>query len=205
MAIINAVTHFGDLAIVLPLALAAMLWFAYIRAGRLIFYWATSLATCLLTTIILKMHFLSCPSSFLDLRSPSGHSSVSILVYGALGTIGSQALSGTRRIAAVGGAATLIVLIAVSRWILGAHTVLEILVGLAIGGVSLLPFLYAYRHTPTPKIAPLPLLAVLAILPFALLIESPDTEKILGRAAARLQEIVPTCEGRPIAPDELAQ
>ena len=205
MAIIKFVTHFGDLAVVLPLALAALLWFAYIGAKRLIFYWVASLLTCTLITIILKMYFLSCPSGHFDLRSPSGHSSLSILIYGALGTIAAKGDNGAKRLTVFAATAFLIIAIAVSRSILGAHTVLEIAIGLVIGGLALIPFVHAYLRVEAAKLAPIHLLTILAVLPFALMVESPDTEKILGAAAAHLQEIAPMCKKGTGAPGELAQ
>lgn len=205
MAIIKFVTHFGDLAVVLPLAMVAMLWFAYIGAKRLIFYWALSLAACMLITIILKMHFISCPSRLFDLRSPSGHSSLSILIYGLLGTIAAKAAEGAKRLAVIAATGGLIALIAISRSILGAHTVMEIVLGLTIGGASLLPLILAYRHVPATRLTRVHLLVLTAALPLALTIESPDTETILSRTAVQLQRIVPMCGTMPIPPEDLAQ
>ena len=205
MAIIKIVTHFGDLVVVLPLALAALLWLAHIGSKHLIFYWVASLLTCTLITIALKMYFLSCPGGHFDLRSPSGHSSLSILVYGALGTIAAKGAGKVKRLVVIGVIAALVIAIAVSRSILGAHTAPEIIAGLVIGGLALIPFSQAYLRIQAVKLAPIHLLAILTIVPFAATVESPDTEKILGRAAAQLQEIAPMCQKEAGASDELAQ
>ena len=206
MKLINIVTHFGDLLVVLPLAAAVLAWLARLRAPSLIFYWLGSVLGCILVTTILKIYFLSCPSGSFDLRSPSGHASLSVLVYGALGTIAAKAARGTARAVAIGAAAGLIALIALSRALLGAHSTPEIALGLALGGGALAPFSHRYLRIETR--APFPtrlLLAAAILLPLVLAMDKPDTEKLLGSAAAALLVDVPACTPEPQRAQEAAQ
>jgi membrane-associated phospholipid phosphatase len=65
---------------------------------------------------------------------PSGHASVSLAVYGTLGFILARHLADPRaRIAALAGAAALIMLIGFSRLYLGVHFLTDVIAGFSIG------------------------------------------------------------------------
>ena len=64
---------------------------------------------------------------------PSGHASVSLAVYGTLGFIAARHLPGIRlRIAALGAAATLVLLIGFSRLYLGVHFLSDVVAGFSL-------------------------------------------------------------------------
>jgi membrane-associated phospholipid phosphatase len=64
---------------------------------------------------------------------PSGHSTVSLAVYGALAVVLARRLRGSAEIACLAGAAALILLIGFSRLYLGVHYLTDVLAGFAAG------------------------------------------------------------------------
>ena len=73
-----ALTGFGDTAVLTPLAAVMLLWLLFMRSPRGAAWWAITGMTALL-----KVSFYGCPPTP-DLHSPSGHTSLSTLVYGAM-------------------------------------------------------------------------------------------------------------------------
>jgi len=167
------VTDLGDSSVVLPLGalLMVMLWrFESARAAWLLL---RSLTLCVAALSLLKLVFISCGHALhTQLESPSGHTGLSILVYGALAAVAIGMTSASRTAepadAALrpmpGGAALrlqalltmligyaappLVAAIAVSRVALRAHTLPEVSVGAAVGLASLLYFVLPYRKLP---------------------------------------------------------
>lgn len=157
-------TDFGDLAVLLPLALTIAVWLFY-RSPRVAApWWLVALVLCGGVTAVLKIVLFTC-ALVPELRSPSGHTSLSTLVYGALALIMGTRASRGQRIALGAAAALFVLAIAVSRVALHAHTLAEIIVGLAIGGAALV--LFAWRYV-SLSLAPAPLWPLLA--PVCLLI-----------------------------------
>ena len=64
---------------------------------------------------------------------PSGHSTVSLAVYGALSVVLARRLRGRARLASLAGAAVLVSLIGFSRLYLGVHFLTDVLAGFAAG------------------------------------------------------------------------
>jgi membrane-associated phospholipid phosphatase len=136
-------TEFGNPAITLPLAVVTFVWLLYRGAIRGAVWWAFAVVGCAGLTAVAKIAAYACPP-LSDLHSPSGHTSLSALVYGAIGLIiGSEdnVLQRTIIVVVVSG---FISGIAISRIILGMHSVLEVLVGLAIGIAALAGFAERY-------------------------------------------------------------
>lgn len=161
-------TDFGDLAILLPLAVAILLWLAASRFARGTALWSVALALCVGGTALLKIYFFACPFGR-DVVSPSGHSSFSTLVYGGLAVIvAGELASGWRRALMLGAGTALVIAIAASRVVLGAHSVREVFLGLAVGLASLALFAGGYlRHRP-PVLPLTPLLAAAVVLAVSL-------------------------------------
>lgn len=158
------ITDLGDLAVLLPLAGVTLVWLMATRSMRGAAWWLAGLALCIGGTALLKIYFFACrPIS--DLASPSGHSSFSTLVYGALAVIVAAELTkGWQRTAAVAGSGGLIATIAVSRLVLGAHSLVEIMLGVGVGLASLALFTQGYlRHRPADA-SLTPLLVVTIVL-----------------------------------------
>lgn len=79
-------TNFGDLAVLLPLAIVILLWLVTLRPRRCAVWWAVAVGLCTGLTALLKIYFYVCPPSP-ELQSPSGHTSFSALVYGTLALV----------------------------------------------------------------------------------------------------------------------
>ncbi len=157
-------TNFGDAAILLPLAAAILAWLVVGKSYRAALWWLAALALCGGGIALLKVYFVACVTPG-PLQSPSGHSGLSALVYGALAALLATRVEGWRRIAAPGLGALLVAGIAVSRVLLHAHTPPDVVVGLLIGFAALAVFLVgsAGRLAPMASIRPL-LLAAIAFI-----------------------------------------
>jgi membrane-associated phospholipid phosphatase len=138
MAWLKALTEFGDLAVLMPLAVAILLWLLLIRSPRGAAWWAIAVVFCGGLTAVLKVSFYGCPP-MRDLHSPSGHTSFSTLVYGAMTLATATQSTGLRRTIAIGAGASFILAIAVSRLLL-AHNAPEVGLGLMIGIAALALF-----------------------------------------------------------------
>lgn len=144
----NALTDFGDAAVLLPVAIVLLIWLAALpkKGGTAAAWWGLSLALCIGVTALLKIYLYRCPDGS-ELRNPSGHVSLSVLVYGAIATILSRQVIGWPRVAVVCGTAVWVFAISASRVVIEAHTWPEVLAGFAIGGASLAVFARNYpRH-----------------------------------------------------------
>jgi membrane-associated phospholipid phosphatase len=134
-------TEFGDLAVLLPLAATILLWLLLSGARQAALWWLAALVLCIGGIGLLKIYLAACTTSG-DLRSPSGHAGFSALVYGALAaSFAIRAEARWRRLLTVGAGLLVIAAIAVSRLVLGAHTPIEDVIGLLIGGASLALFI----------------------------------------------------------------
>lgn len=162
------ITNFGDLALLLSLAaiLAAVVWHFESRDAAVA--WLQALTCCLVATFLLKFGFLTCCRAWgVNIVSPSGHASMSALVYGALTIVITRQSTRWRvPIALVG--ITLIVAIALTRIILRIHNRAEVAIGLGIGLVSLCVFAWRYFRLRKRKIA-LPWIGVGTAIIFPLL------------------------------------
>ena len=155
-AMIETWTDFGDLAVLLPLAAVVALWLLAIRQPRAVVWWMGAVLLCIGGTGVLKIYFFICPP-LTDLHSPSGHTSLSTLVYGALTMAVASGLSGWRRVAAIAIGLAFVAGIGVSRVLVQAHTVVEVVLGSLLGLTALALFAYQYwRHPPVdPWLKPL--------------------------------------------------
>ena len=161
---LKAITDFGDLGVLLPVAAVVALWFLAARSMAALWWWLAAVTLCAGCTAVLKIYFFACHGPY-ALTSPSGHSSFSALIYGALAVIvATSASAGWQRFMIVAAAAGLVAAIAASRHSLAAHGTLEIVCGLAVGFVSLGVFVRGYAHArPTASLRPL-LVAVVVLV-----------------------------------------
>jgi membrane-associated phospholipid phosphatase len=159
----TTITDLGDLALLGPLALLLLAWLV-IRARAAAVAWIAALAVCGAGTALLKIYLGACPV-ISGLSSPSGHTSMSVLVFGGLVTVLAGGRGG-QRLAFVVGGAILALAIALSRIALGAHTPVEVAAGAAIGGIALALFARAYLRNPASEadVRPLVAAAMLVIL-----------------------------------------
>jgi membrane-associated phospholipid phosphatase len=180
---LTALTDFGDLAVLMPLAAAILIWLL-LPFSRAAPRWFIALGFCIGLTAVLKIVFNGCPPAG-SMHSPSGHTSLSTLVYGALTLAAATARPGLRRLLAIGGGAGLILAIAVSRLLLDAHSAPEVGLGLIIGIVSLALFSNQYLQGPNTKVWPL--LVVAGVLISILHGRELHAEQLLHRITGYLQ------------------
>lgn len=162
MAFIETLTDFGDLAVLLPLAAVVTLWLLAIRQRVTAVWWLAAAALCMGSTAILKIYFFVCPP-LNDLHSPSGHTSLSTLVYGTITIAIAAASVGWQRYAAIAAGAIFISGIGISRVVVQAHSIPEVVLGSIIGLVALALFTKQYwPHRPSePRLRPLVLICAL--------------------------------------------
>jgi membrane-associated phospholipid phosphatase len=152
----HLVTRLGEAQILLPAALLATL--ALLRrtdARRLATWWFAALSAAVLLTTASKVAFIGWGIGWpeMDFTGISGHAMFASAVYPLLlGTLASHAPPAGRRLAVVAGFA-LALLIGISRVVVGAHSVSEVLAGLLVGGTASAMALAAAK-LPTALIGP---------------------------------------------------
>lgn len=143
--VIVSVTQFGDVAVLMPLASIILIWLLLIRSYRSAGWWAISVVLCSIAIFVLKLVFYQC-APIPQLHSPSGHTSLSTLIYGAITLVTVAETKGFLQKVMLCAGVGLILAIAASRLFLNVHTLAEVGVGLAIGAATLVLFCRSYRQ-----------------------------------------------------------
>jgi len=164
-----AITDFGESSVLLSTAVAASGWFWLNRQRQLALLWLCSVGGCAATMLALKVSFLTCGHSVLHgaVRTPSGHSAMAALFYGAAAlTLGKLSHRAARHPLLLQLVSPVIPLaIGVSRVVVHAHTPQEVMVGLAVGFAWLALFARLLRETaPSEELPPARVLALLGLL-----------------------------------------
>lgn len=131
-----ALTNFGDLAVLIPVAVVVSVWLLQSQTRRDALWWGGAAVLCLGATALLKIAFFVCPPAD-TLHSPSGHTSFSVLVYGGFGLFVAAKAEGWRRLATILGTIAVVGAIAASRVLLNSHSWVETVLGFAIGAAAL--------------------------------------------------------------------
>jgi membrane-associated phospholipid phosphatase len=148
----HTLTDFGDTAVVLPLSVVISLWLLRHHSHRVLVPWIIALGLCIAVTALLKTYLYACPIGS-DLVSPSGHTSLSTLTYGAMTLVIAAEERRILQTSVLGVGAGFIFSIAGSRVWLNAHSALEVGIGILIGIVPLALFARYYlrwRNEGTP-------------------------------------------------------
>jgi membrane-associated phospholipid phosphatase len=135
----SALTDFGDAAVLLPLSVVILVWLLSDNSRRVVGSWVIAVSLCVATTALLKIYLYACPPAP-DFVSPSGHSSLSVLIYGAIALVIAAEQRGWLRAVVVLAGGSLIVTIAGSRLWLNAHSAPEVAIGIVIGVATLALF-----------------------------------------------------------------
>jgi membrane-associated phospholipid phosphatase len=144
------ITDFGDSAVLLPLSAVVLIWLLATRSIGAAVWWVGVLMVFGAVIGGLKMLFFACPPA-VDVRSPSGHTGFSMVVYGSVAAIvAAQRQSRWSRVAIMASAIALVVGIAISRVILRMHSTRETVIGFLIGAVAVGVFFFGYQRT-TPN------------------------------------------------------
>lgn len=186
---------FGNAAILLALSVLFTAWLAREAGVRATLAWGLSLALCVGVIAVLKIYFHGCPRPEFGLRSPSGHAGFSLFVYGAIGVCAARDEAGWRRLLVPPLACAWIAAIAWSRYALHAHSVSEIVFGLALGGAALWLFLRLAAPLPVgrfPFVAAIIFAALLTVLMYGTH-SSLDFERWLGRLGRLWRPWLPLC------------
>jgi len=145
------ITDLADTGVVLPLSalLIGLLW--YLESVRSAWLFGRALVACLVTMAILKVLFISCGHAMgSSINSPSGHTSLGVFFYGTAAVLFWIKRPGFGGIIASVCMALLVCTIAISRLLLNAHNLPEVLVGGSVGALALALFAVPYLRQQHP-------------------------------------------------------
>lgn len=155
-SVMIAITELGDAQVLLPVILIALAWFLVHRLWLTAVYWLIAIGVAEVLTKVLKiaLHRPRPGSLYAGIEQfsfPSGHATMSIVVYGFLALLLSRAAPSRFRkavvtLAVVTLAGVLIGLIALSRLYLGAHWLSDVLGGLSFGAAWIAALAVAYEY-----------------------------------------------------------
>jgi membrane-associated phospholipid phosphatase len=156
---VRFLTDFADQAVILPLVLAISIALATQGWRRGAIVWLCVVGVTFGVMLALKVAFLACSPVFgpMDIRSPSGHVAAATVVTGGLAALL------TRRAASILPVACLAALvIGISRLVLGAHSLPEVVLGAMVGlaGAAMLMRLAG----PPPPLRLIPLTIVIVVV-----------------------------------------
>jgi membrane-associated phospholipid phosphatase len=188
----NFLTNFGDLTVLLPLSAVMLIWLLSLQLRSSAIWWVVALALCVCLTVLLKIYLYVCQPST-ELHSPSGHTSLSTLVYGAIAFVVAAECGHWRRYFAIVIGLGLIASIGLSRVALGSHTPVEIALGFFIGAASLAVFVWGYVRIGVVDVSLRPRLLVSTVLPILLNGTALNAEEMLHSIARYVNAKVPIC------------
>ena len=165
-SLVIAITDLGESSVLLSTVIAACGWFWLNHQRHLAHLWLLAAGGCAVTMLVLKLGFLSCgqfvPGAMV--LTPSGHSAMSALFYGAaaltIGKLSARAARHPLLLRSIGLALPLA--IGATRVVVHAHTPQEVAIGLAVGFAWRI--LFARQLPTTEASAPQPPAAVLGLL-----------------------------------------
>lgn len=185
MSWVHALTGTGDLAVLVPLAGILSVWLLLTRQLAALCWWNAAVAICIGVTAILKIYFYVCPPTA-DFSNPSGHTSLSTLVYGTLTLLILRSVIGWRRhVVAILGAAV-VFSIGMSRFLLHAHSFPEVLLGWSIGSLTLWIFARAFELREYPYLRRV--IAVCVVLIVSLTGQDVRAENLLHALGLHLRD-----------------
>ena len=158
--IMITLTMLGDSVVLIAMTLVMIAWLAWHRAYRAAIAAAIAIAAGKIFVPILKI-FIQRPRP-LDLYSgaetfsfPSGHATMSALIFGILAVLVSHSMGRWGRSLVYAVCSVIIIAIAYSRVYLGAHWFSDVLAGLIFGAVMTMAFAVVIEAIPPRRIKPL--------------------------------------------------
>jgi membrane-associated phospholipid phosphatase len=137
----HTIGNLGHSAILLPASAILLALLGWAGRRRDILAYASALAICLVATLVGKLVFHACgPSVGFDFASPSGHTSLSATFYGCLALIVAGGRPAWQRAALYLATAVFVVLIGLSRVVVEAHTLSDVVLGISVGIISVMTF-----------------------------------------------------------------
>jgi membrane-associated phospholipid phosphatase len=139
---IHLITNLGDATVLAPATLALLVILFWFGSRADAFAFSSAVVVCFVATLLAKIAFAICSAQpTLDgIRSPSGHTGYSAVFYGCLSVLIATGRTTGQRFFLYGAAASLVGLIGLSRVVVRAHNLLEVAIGLAIGGICIALF-----------------------------------------------------------------
>lgn len=190
-AAIQWVTDFADQAIVLPTSLCVLLFLILSRCWKTALAWLIAMGGVLAVMLVLKLGIGACGPALGAgaLDSPSGHTASATMLYGGIATILFPRLNRAQRFLL---AIVIALLFGASRVILHDHSVVEVLVGGAVGLSGLALFIRLKGKGPGPT--RLPRLSIMFVLACVALLEHGHRMTVEHRihsfAALRLRALI---------------
>jgi len=188
-------TDFGDTAVTVPLAVLMVGFLLVARQPRLAIGWGLAIVGCAGAIGGLKLGFAVCghPLDGARVASPSGHTAMSIVVYGGFAAVVGATLTRLARAPLIAGTAVPVIGIPLSRTIVSGHTTNEVVVGLAVG-IAALGAIIAVMARYRPERLPLAWLAAGALVVFMLFHGTHwPAEQAVHRLAGLLAFLRPYC------------
>jgi membrane-associated phospholipid phosphatase len=192
---VHLITDFGDSALLVPASALLLFYLLYLRSGRTALIWASTLALCGGLTIVLKIGFHACGAElpFLDMRSPSGHTSFSTTFYSCCALVIAANKDRWTQTGVLLLSITLVAAIAASRVVLEAHTISEVATGLAVGLLCVGWFSWGYLNGPAVSLRFYPFAGIALALAIALHGQHLNPEGFIMQIARVLQSALPAC------------
>ncbi len=189
---VRYLTDFADQAVIIPLVLAVAVALALQGWRRGAITWLAVVATTFAATLGFKLMFLACSPLFgpMDVHSPSGHVAAASVVTGGL-----AAMLTRQRASILPAALIAAIVIGLSRLVLGAHSLPEVIVGALIGltgAGALMRF-----AGPPPALSLAPLIAVIVIVAAIFHGLHLPAEAAIRHTAFRAAQFIPACRGTP--------
>lgn len=166
--LVHAITDLGDAAVLIPASAMLVAYLLYVRSTRTAGIWVATLVLCAGLTIFAKLALYTC-GTVADLRSPSGHTSVSVTFYGCCALMMGADKERWNRLLLVLGGTLIAAAIAMSRVLLHAHSIGEVVAGFIIGAFCVAWFaLGQFAQPSSPRLRWEPALVMLALVAVAM-------------------------------------
>lgn len=162
-----AITELGDVQVLLPVILVALMWFIAQRAWLTAGYWLAAIVVAEVLAKVLKLTLhRQRPGAMYDgieqFSFPSGHATMSVVVYGFLAFLLCREMRPNLRQKVISLTAILVASIALSRLYLGAHWLSDVLGGISFGVAWVAALAIAYEYQSHEQLQPEKFAAIMA-------------------------------------------
>jgi membrane-associated phospholipid phosphatase len=134
------VAGLGGIGIALPIAAILCVWLCARDRWRTGFWYVVAVLGCSAAILGLKLAVFAGDLRLPGLENPSGHSAVGAVVYGSLAWVVARETPGWRGAALLVLGCAGVAAIGASLYAVRAHTLLDVLVGLALGSAFVIAF-----------------------------------------------------------------
>jgi membrane-associated phospholipid phosphatase len=153
MSWMHLISDFGDSGVLLPLSLILTVALWRYQSSRAAVYFLSAAGFCLTVIVSLKLILIACGNAWGGgIVSPSGHTSMSATVYGVVGLVTARQAPYWQRPLIAFAMVAFVCCIALSRIVLGAHSIAEVVLGFLVGTAAVYLFARQYFRLGTRKI-----------------------------------------------------